>query len=589
MAQDAASRGSAHWTRTLGWLLVLAAPALELWHIYRYAVNIPIWDEWALVPFLRTVHEGGDWWGRIFNQHNEHRVAALRVPLAIIAEWTRWNVVAQMVFGWFLQVIMLIGLWLIFAPRINRSPWRFAPVAFLVFALSGYSIFLYGFMFVWSLMLAAVVWCFWLLSRLDWRGFAGALVSGLVASFTLNNGLLVWPIGLLLLWRTQDRWPRLALWAATGAGVLTFYYWDYQHPGHHPSLLSALSRPVTATGFLLALLGGPFGAGRYGLSIAFGAALAGALLVNMARRLPHWRQWPRDEQVGAGLALFALISAAGVMASRIGIDLSFALEPRYTSFTMLIPIALYFHLAGGAASVRRPLGWSLAAVLALGFFATTVDSWNELRAWSGLRQHQLNQMFDADNLSDDQLAGHSPNVPRLRTYIRYMKDNRLGAFATMPVSPETPVAPTRPAALALRVERYLEGRPLLEILPGQDVVQKFACPVTTLNDLAVPFAIVGRREKDGRIIVTLSEGGVELGRADRPARSIEQNGWVRIRLAKALSGCYGRQLVVRVRSEGGVPGSGLTVWSFPAYYDGALLQTGAPDLIGWSLGLEINQ
>ena len=47
--------------------------------------------------------------------------------------------------------------------------------------------------------------------------------------------------------------------------------------------------------------------------------------------------------------------------------------------------------------------------------------------------------------------------------------------------------------------------------------------------------------------------------------------------------------MVRVRSEGGSPGSGLTVWSFPTYYDGALLQTGAPDLIGWSLGLELNQ
>src|SRR5688572_33019499 len=133
---DGVSHEGGRWTRALGWLVVLAAPALELWHIYRYGVNIPIWDEWALIPFLRTVHEGGDWWREVFIQHNEHRVAALRVPLAMIAEMTNWNKVAEMMFGLFLQVLTVAGLWRVFAPRISRSPWRFAPVAFLVFALS---------------------------------------------------------------------------------------------------------------------------------------------------------------------------------------------------------------------------------------------------------------------------------------------------------------------------------------------------------------------------------------------------------------------------------------------------------------------
>jgi hypothetical protein len=120
-------------------------------------------------------------------------------------------------------------------------------------------------------------------------------------------------------------------------------------------------------------------------------------------------------------------------------------------------------------------------------------------------------------------------------------------------------------------------------------VQRFVCPVATLSDLAVPFAIVGRRNQDGRIIMTLSENRVELGRVEQPARSIEQNGWVRLQLTPALSGCFGRQLIVKVHSEGGIPGSGLTVWTFPSYYEGDLLQTGAPDQLGRSLGLELNR
>src|SRR5688572_19823930 len=141
----------------LGWALILAAPALQWWYMHRYAVDVMVFDEWHLVPFLQAFRDGGDWWAWVFRQHNEHRVAMLRLPLALIAKWSDWNVIPEMYFGFLLQLVTLAGLWRLFARRIGGDPWRFAPVALLSFALIGYQIFLYGMMFIWSMMIAALV------------------------------------------------------------------------------------------------------------------------------------------------------------------------------------------------------------------------------------------------------------------------------------------------------------------------------------------------------------------------------------------------------------------------------------------------
>lgn len=580
------------WRRRLAWALVLAAPVLELWLIYCYAVNVPIWDEWNLVPFLKEIHEGGDWWPWVFKQHNEHRVAALRLPLAVIAEWTDWNVVPQMYFGFLLQLVTLLGLWRVLARSFDRDPLRFAPIAFLSFALIGYTIFLYGMMYVWSMLLATVVWSLWLLSRQTWPGLAGAVTCALVASFTIINGLLVWPLGLLLLLLGKEKIARLVVWVVVGLTVIGFYYRGYAHPPYHPSLLEPLHRPLAAASFLLANLGASFGAGSYWASCAFGAALAVLLLIVGWQRLPRWREWSREERVVFCLLMFALASSAAVVASRLGLNLRFAIEPRYACVTVLVSIALYFELFGrrGLEAARSsPLAHAFATMLAIGYAGTSIYAWEQLVDWSRVRQHQVTQLAEIDRLPDAELAGVFPDPSRLRGFVDYMRPRRLGPFVD--VKPRDigldAGLDTRPVG-TLRVQRWREGTTAAEIIPGQEVVQRFRCPVETLTDLAVPFATYGRRNR-GHVTLVLSAGDGELGRSQVPAATVEPNGWVSLTPSEPLLRCHGRELVLVVSSDDGTHGSALTVWTYPSYYEGKLYQKGGPDLTGRSLGLEINR
>src|SRR4029450_8528688 len=134
-----------------------------------------------------------------------------------------------------------------------------------------------------------------------------AAATALVASFTLNNGLLIWPLGWLLLW--------------LGRGPLRRPLWRVGRRVPRPSVGGGPSRATWA----------------------MGAAIAAALAIVMRARIAFWRQWDRHERVVGCLALFALMSAAAVFAGRRALHRDYAVEPRYTSFTALLPVALYYH------------------------------------------------------------------------------------------------------------------------------------------------------------------------------------------------------------------------------------------------------
>lgn len=565
------------WIQRLSWILVLVGPVLQLWCIHRFAVNVPIWDEWALVPFLKRVHEGGDWLQMVFNQHNEHRVAGLRLPLAFIAEWSNWNVIPEMYFGVGIQLLSLLGLWKILAPTLGASPLRFAPVSLLCFGLIGYQIFLYGMMFIWSMLVAATVWSLWLLSRQTWPGLAAAAACGFVASFTLNNGLLVWPIGLLLLSLGRDRGARRLAWLAAGIAVFIFYYWGYTHPGQHPPLTLALEKPLTLAGFFLANLGAAYGAGSYWASVGFGAGLILLLAWVWLRRLPRWRGWTREERALFGLAIFGLLSAAAVSVSRVRLGRDFALEPRYICLTILVSLAVYGILFGRwdpEWQAGRALASAFAALVMVGFLATTLHAREQIVAWSGVRRLHLVQLERVQVLPDQVLAGvfHAPT--QLREHVAYMRPRRLGPF--------------RESIGYLRLVRWQEGTPAGEIVAGRPVVQTFSCPVETLFDLAVPFATYQRKNRGtGKLV--LAEGGKELDSHEFKISAVQPNAWVSLKLDKPLRNCKGKRLTLTVRSDDGATGSSVTVWTYPAYYEGVLSQPNAPAFTGRCLGLEINR
>ena len=143
------------------------------------------------------------------------------------------------------------------------------PVTWLMFSLRQHDNFLWDWQIVFFITTFAFLLTVVLLdasNTLD-RYFSCSLPSGIVASFSSANGLLVWPIGFLQIWgRCQPQIQEsekglrnvLWVWGLTGACAYAPYFAGYTKPPHHPRRLHFVSEPIFALSYFFAVLGSPF-------------------------------------------------------------------------------------------------------------------------------------------------------------------------------------------------------------------------------------------------------------------------------------------------------------------------------------------
>src|SRR5262249_43442259 len=251
-------------------LAVLPA-VLGAFFIKRYAVNVPFWDEWDVIPLLHYWYTGTWTWAHFWAQHNEHRIVYPRVLMIALWHWTHVDTRAGMWVTWVLLCCLAVVLYRLISPiaadHKSALCW-FIPISWLVFNWRQWENLLWGFQLGFALMLLCVVCAIYLLTRsarLD-RSYRLAMLSAVVGSFTLANGLLIWPIGLLQILGqhylsrargTQHLWGQIGVWSLTGLVVYTLYFRGYHKPGYHPSLLFFLQHPMTAIQYFLIYWGNP--------------------------------------------------------------------------------------------------------------------------------------------------------------------------------------------------------------------------------------------------------------------------------------------------------------------------------------------
>jgi hypothetical protein len=151
-----------------------------------------------------------------------------------------------------------------------------------------------------------------------------ACTGALVASLSLANGLLLWPmlVLILLVWRVPVR----VVWAVAALGGLLFAAWI---PGYETQLsaANALSLPRLAE-FVLLLYGSSWSC----VGETFGVVAAGiAIPVTMGAYI--WVLWKRGSDrlatVLLSIAAFALASTLVTAVGRLGLGLAYARSSRY--------------------------------------------------------------------------------------------------------------------------------------------------------------------------------------------------------------------------------------------------------------------
>ncbi|HYU32897.1 MAG TPA: hypothetical protein VEW48_12105 [Thermoanaerobaculia bacterium] len=557
--------------KRLGLALTLAPLLLPFLLVARLGVNAVRLDEFFYADFVRAVRDGGDWLPWLWWQHNEHRVIATKLVMIPNALFLHWSRVAEMYVSAVLCLFIVLGLWRLYQRSGGRDLLVFAPVAWLACSLAQYEVLLYGLLSCHFFTILGIVWALVCLDRPGFGGFAAAIFFGCLASFSIVNGFLVWPVGLFLLLARGRRPAVCAAWLLSGATAvaLNLIGYHFQVPLRRPLDFSPAGL-VRAGRYGLVLLGAPLSGG----SIPWGFVLGGLLVAAAAATGFGWwrrgRAQIQEEALPAALVLFGILSCAMVSVGRVA--MISPLQSRYVPYSSLAIAGAYLLTCAG---LRRGAVGRFTAALTLlvaGLAAADLQGLAQALEWrlGRLQDKFLLQTFDRQR--DQDLSGLFFDIPHLRQVAPYLRDERLASFAD-------------PQDLLLLV-RWQEGVPLGEILPGRAVEQTLVCPVGELRDAAVVFATYAR-PNTSHVLLTVETGGRRLGARTVLASDLKDSGWVEIPLDEPLRDCQGREIRIRVESADALPGNAVTLWTYPPYYQGVLRQgdSAVPDR---SLGVTLN-
>ncbi len=310
-----------------------------------YAVNVPFWDQWELVPYLQKMQAGTLQPIDVFDQHNEHRILFPRMIMLALAWLTQWNTLYEVAFSVVVACGTFIFLWLIVRTTFQRPLLRFAAIlitGFLLFSPAQFENWLWGWQIQWFLNVFGLVVAVWALAV--WKAKPGqrlavATVAAIIAAFSLASGIFVWAVCLALVLCDKKLRQFVAVWIAAAVFATLIYYAQYIDPSGHPSKVLFLQQPIAFVQYLatyIALPLAPFV--KFAVPVAVVYTTSITAVVVMA-----WRRYGRIF-IGSILpwlciGMYGVCAAASTGVSRLGFGVGQAYSSRYFTLAVLIVIA----------------------------------------------------------------------------------------------------------------------------------------------------------------------------------------------------------------------------------------------------------
>jgi hypothetical protein len=364
---------------------------------------------------------------------------------------THHNTVVECYFSWFLLCLIGCVLFLFHTRTFGTGKTAlatFIPVVWLIFNLRQSTNLLQGFQMQFFLLFLFFLLAIYLLvtSRgLRWR-FALAVASGIVCTFSMANGLLVWPIGLILiLWIRQSQPKELRhsylnmvyIWCLVGIVVFISYFKGYIDPNQQAKMEYFIQHPLSVLEYFLASIGSLI----HYKGVAIGTGLILLFLYTYTGGTIIWQTKARlTIALSLSLILFALLSYVLLAEGRSLFGVSDALAPRHTTIATIGIVGLYLgmiSLETKYANVKPFLLGFLAffIILVIGLsYGNGITAGTGWRAYCNLNAYYLST-FRVQ--SDENLRHVTPYDPQLaREWAGVLEKHRLNVFSSPGLEPE---------------------------------------------------------------------------------------------------------------------------------------------------------
>ena len=336
-------------TKTFIAALSITLPAILFYTIlFRNVLDLPILDDYgAVLNFLNQITPLKNTSAMVSyflaSQHGEyklfftHGIAWLLFDLCGHIDFRILSAIGNgFVF------LLAILLWKMFLPAHKDLSARltfFIPVSWLLFQLQYWETLDWAMASLANLpVIVFSLGAIYLLVKGTSWAFCGAMASLSLAVASLGNGMIVIPIGVMILVLTR-RYSRVASWLFVSAGCIAAYSYHYStvvsaHTDAHRSVFLTILRMNPA--YVVAFIGSAASVPFKPCSFVFGILIC-SFFVYLARR-----GYIRKNPLVSYCVLFLLLTAIGVAGIRSDFGVEQAVASRYTIYSALLLIFAWF-------------------------------------------------------------------------------------------------------------------------------------------------------------------------------------------------------------------------------------------------------
>ncbi len=410
------------------------------------------------VDFFRRFFEVGGWDGygpaELYARHNEHRLVVPRLWfLADVAlfDGTQGFLIVVIVLSSALHAAVLAGLFRSLGHG-GAMLWGFAALALgATLSPAQWENLVWGFQVqfiqVWLFATLAFVAVAGDATARPWRGVSLGILAALAATYSMANGLLVWPLLVFLALWCGVRGAPLILLAAAALAVVAIEVAGFRaHPGHG-NPFETLAQPIALARYALRYLTSGIGMiGTLGQELV-GAALVGTVVATAIDALIRRQRYRPAHAVLLAVAGFVIGAALVTALGRVTFGIGQANSVRYTTPSFVFLIAVAALLLDRAARLHRrhaaPMALAAAAVLLV--VPGVVDGFRHRAVILAARDARANAViaYLAGGYRPETLVAIYPfRIAMPFEVLRKLEAARLGPFA-----PSVTLAPP-PALLA---------------------------------------------------------------------------------------------------------------------------------------------
>ena len=234
--------------------------------LHRYYTNMWIWDQWDYLSHFDAYRQFD--LGVLWIQHNEHREIGTELTYWLDILLFQGRQIVPEISG---IVAYIAALLVVVICAFNCSgSWRLACAGLLATAIAGYKLcvdslntpFLTSWP-QWEFFVAAALASIVLHNRRSGRLFLFAAIAfAVAATYSMSNGMLVWPLlllaALVLQLERRETWA-VIIFASVSIGLYFFHYKNL----HSIGVDNIVHNPAYFLEFVAALLGMPFSTANY--------------------------------------------------------------------------------------------------------------------------------------------------------------------------------------------------------------------------------------------------------------------------------------------------------------------------------------